>query len=462
MIRTILAGVLALLPVAGAAQSPLPATVSSSPMAAPTAAAPPVAQRTLANGMRVVVVEDHAAAVVQTAIWYRFGSLDESRGKTGLAHGLEHMMFRGTRAVSGGGLDDVAARLGAAVNANTAEEYTHYYTVLPADKAELAIRLEADRMRGLLLRQSDWAVEKGAVLSEFDNDFSQPVFRLTSAVRAQLWSGTPYAHSALGERADVVRSTAADLRRYYDAWYGPRNATLVVTGDVAPDAVFGAAERWFGPIAATPAHPRTAPPVPVAAPQTERRDERRVPVCGRRSRVSHPGRSRSRRRADAALREPDQQRAVRVLPSAGRSRSCTIAYTAYPDTALHAGIFHVLLYVTPGRKPEDARAAFESTLAQVRANGVDPRPARGGEDRVRAPGACTRATRSRAWATVRLRVRRRRTRSGGGRRAHGGARTGRDERGGREVVRRAASRRGAATACRPSRARRPARRRAAA
>jgi zinc protease len=367
VIRALLAGFLAVLPVAGAAQSPSPAPSAS----APSAAAPPVAQRTLANGLHVVVVEDHAAAVVQTAMWYRFGSLDETRGRTGLAHGLEHMMFRGTHAVSGGGLDDIAARLGAAVNANTAEDYTHFYTVLPADKAELAIRLEADRMRGLLLRQSDWAVEKGAVLSEYDNDFSQPVFRLTSAVRAQLWAGSPYAHSALGVRADVVRSTAADLRRYYDAWYGPRNATLIVTGDVAPDAVFAAAERWFAPIAPLPARPQTVPPVPVAAPKPSVAMNGEYPYAV----------------VDLAYRipgdlDPDAAATQIFASLINNERSAfydalvlsnkTIGYTAYPDTALHAGTFHVLLYVTPGRKPEDARAAFESTLARVRANGVDP------------------------------------------------------------------------------------------
>jgi zinc protease len=373
VIRTLLAAVLAVLPVAGAAQAPSPApgTVSSSPAAAPTAAAPPVAQRTLANGLRVVVVEDHAAAVVQTAMWYRFGSLDETRGRTGLAHALEHMMFRGTRQVSGGGLDDIAARLGAAVNANTAEDYTHYYTVLPADKAELAIRLEADRMRGLLLRESDWAVEKGAVLSEFDNDFSQPVFRLTSAVRARLWSGSPYAHSALGERADVVRSTAADLRRYYDAWYGPRNATLVVTGDVMPDAVFAAAERWFGAIAAQQPRPQTAAPVPLASPKPNVAMSGEYPYAVVDLAYRIPGDldpDAAATQLFASLVNNERSAFYQALVTSKR----TIGYTAYPDTALHAGIFHVLLYVTPGVKPEDARAAFESTLARVRANGVDP------------------------------------------------------------------------------------------
>jgi zinc protease len=162
-------------PIRAGAQAPAPVPSPSAP--------PAVASRTLANGLHVYVIEDHAAAVVQTAMWYRFGSLAEHAGKTGLAHGLEHMMFRGTTDISGGGLDDIGARLGAIVNANTAEDYTHFYFVMPADRLELAVHIEADRMRGLLLRQADWALEKGAVLSELDGDFSQPLFQLTQGVR---------------------------------------------------------------------------------------------------------------------------------------------------------------------------------------------------------------------------------------------------------------------------------------
>lgn len=367
MIRALLAGVLAVLTTAGAASPP---PVASPAPVASAAAPPAVATRTLANGLRVVVVEDHAAAVVQTAMWYRFGSLDETPGRTGLAHGLEHMMFRGTSAVSGGGLDDVAARLGATVNANTAEDYTHYYTVLPADKVELAIRLEADRMRGLLLRQPDWALEKGAVLSEIDNDVSAPVFRLTSAVRANLWAGSAYAHGALGVRSDVVRSTAADLRRYYDAWYGPRDATLVVTGDVSSDAVFAAAERWFGPIAARDERSPAVPPVPASAPRRSVTMTGEYPYAVVDLGYRIPGDL----DADAG---PTQLFASIVnnersaFYGALVASKLAIGYTAYPDTALHAGMFHVLLYVTPGVKPEDARAAYDSALARVRARGVD-------------------------------------------------------------------------------------------
>jgi zinc protease len=338
----------------------------------PTSANAAVAQRTLSNGLRVVVVQDHAAAVVQTAIWYRFGSLDETPGKTGLAHGLEHMMFRGTRAVSGGGLDDIAARLGAEVNANTAEDFTHFYSVLPADELDLAIHLEADRMRGLLLRPADWALEKGAVLGEYDGDESQPVARLAETVRRALYAGSPYARTPLGVRADIVRSTAADLRRYYDAWYRPDEATLVVTGDVAPEAVFASARRWFGPLAAHGRAPVRAPATaPVAVPRAAVTIDGDYPYAVVDLGYRIPGDL----DADAAATQvfanlvgSDRSAFHRALVDS----KLTLSYQAYADTALRQGVFHVMLFVTLGRSPAAARRAFENALAQVRARGIDP------------------------------------------------------------------------------------------
>ncbi|GAC1533971.1 MAG: pitrilysin family protein [Candidatus Velthaea sp.] len=347
-------------PLAASAQSPIPSA----------SAAPAVAQHTLPNGLRVVAIEDHAAAVVQTAVWYRFGSLDERRGKTGLAHALEHMMFRGTKAVSGGGLDDIGARLGAIVNANTAEDYTHYYFVMPADRLELAMHIEADRMRGLLLRQSDWVLEKGAVLAEIDGDYSQPIFKLTQGVRQSAYAGTPYAFTALGLRSDVVRSTSADLRTYYDAYYAPNNATLVITGDVKPDDVFRYADEYFGPIPARALPERTPQPVPGAAAQPTLNVSADYPY----SVVDYAYRIPGDLDTDAGATQ-----VFANLINSERSAfyknlvlsKLALGYQAYPDTALHAGIFHVLIFVTPGRKPEAARRAFEQTLNTTLSTGID-------------------------------------------------------------------------------------------
>ncbi|MDP9111680.1 MAG: insulinase family protein, partial [Candidatus Eremiobacteraeota bacterium] len=210
----------------------------------------------LGNGLRVVVVEDHAAPVVQTEMWYRFGSLDEIPGKTGLAHALEHMMFRGSGHISAGGLDDIVARLGATMNAETSYDATHFYFVMPADKYEVGLAIEADRMQHLQLEQSQWSIERGAVLNEIEGDQSSPFYTLLERVRAAAYPGEPNGRTPLGKRDDVARASAMDIGNYYRAWYAPNNATLMVAGDVGHAAVFAAAKRYFDAIPAKKLPPK--------------------------------------------------------------------------------------------------------------------------------------------------------------------------------------------------------------
>jgi len=203
---------------------------------------------TLKNGLRVVVVEDRAAPVVQSAVWYGFGSLEERPGKTGLAHALEHMMFRGTPEISAGGLDDIVARLGAQMNGETTYDYTQFYFVMPSDKLDDALFIESDRMQHAALRAADWAVERNAVLNELDGDASSPFFNLLARVRAAAFPGQPAGRTPIGNRSDVERATVSDIAAYYRQWYAPNNATLAVAGDVDHRAVFAKAERYFGSI----------------------------------------------------------------------------------------------------------------------------------------------------------------------------------------------------------------------
>lgn len=339
--------------------------------AAPTLTPNAAQTKTLANGLKIVVVEDHAASVVQSSIYYHFGSLQETPGKTGLAHALEHMMFRGTPALSGSGLDDIPARLGAVMNANTDNDYTRYYFVVPADRLELAIRIEADRMTNLALREADWKLERGAVLGEIDGDFSNPNFKLGDAIRTKAFAGSPFALTALGRRADVAKASVADIKRYYDEYYAPNNATLVITGDVRAGDAFEMAERWFGPIKAKTLPQKSLPSPPPAA------NASTVSITG----------DTPYEVVDLAYRIPgsgdDASTAPQVLASVMSSdrspfykslvlSKLTLSYSASSETTLRSGLLHVTFSITPGHTAAQARAAYETTLAQLRTTGVDP------------------------------------------------------------------------------------------
>src|SRR4030088_837426 len=229
---------------------------------APPTPVVPAHVRTLANGLRVVVLEDHAAPVAVVNMWYRFGGAYEKQGKTGLAHALEHIMVRGTTTLSSSGLDDWGARLGAQVNAETTNEYTRYDLVLPADRVDGALRVEADRMHALKLAPPAWTKERGAGLQEWTQDHSNALFGFGTGLQEKLYPGSPLGKTALGEKRDIEKATVADLRAYYRTWYAPNNATLVVTGDVEPEAVLGSARKWFGPIPS-----RAVPKVTIARPK---------------------------------------------------------------------------------------------------------------------------------------------------------------------------------------------------
>ncbi|MDQ6941415.1 MAG: insulinase family protein [Candidatus Eremiobacteraeota bacterium] len=344
------------------------------PLPAGAQSAPPTAQmRTLANGMRIVVLEDHAAPVVLVHTYYRFGALDETTGKTGLAHALEHMMFRGTRTLSSAGLDDMNARLGADLNAQTQNEQTHYYFVVPSDRADTLIHVEADRMRNLKLDPKDWAVEKGAVLQEYAQDYSQPFFQLLFGTGEKVYPDSRLGATALGAKPDIEKATVADLRRYYDAWYHPNNATLVVTGDVKPADVFASARKWFGPI---PSHKLPA-----------RKQYELKPASGATLSIkaefpftildeafAAPG--------NAPATEHDQLRNDIALSAMTNPRGPYRA--ALVDTGLTLGLIpvpledrrastvHALLLVAPGHTADEVRAAFEKTTAALLAKGLDP------------------------------------------------------------------------------------------
>jgi zinc protease len=213
------------------------------------ASAATVTQRSLANGMNVIVKEDHRSPVAVSMVWYRAGSMDEVSGTTGVAHMLEHMMFKGTNKVPVGEFSRTVARAGGRENAFTSRDYTAYYEQLHKSRLPLALELEADRMVNLSFAEQEFAKESKVVMEErrsrTDDD---PHAQLQEQLMATVYISHPYRSPVIGWMNDLQNMRLADARGWYEKWYAPNNATLVVAGDVDPDEVFRLAEKYFGPI----------------------------------------------------------------------------------------------------------------------------------------------------------------------------------------------------------------------
>jgi len=212
---------------------------------------------TLDNGLEVVVIENHSAPVVTNMVWYRVGSADEEPGVSGIAHFLEHLMFRGTETRAPGEFSQIVARLGGEENAYTTPDATAYYQSVAAEKLETVMALEADRMANLRLDEPIVLAERDVIIEErnqrIEND---PGSRLWEMLRAALYLHHPYGTPTIGWAHEMSKLTPDDARRFYETWYRPNNAILVVAGDVTPDDVRMLAEKYFGPIPAGDLPPR--------------------------------------------------------------------------------------------------------------------------------------------------------------------------------------------------------------
>ncbi|MDY7562781.1 pitrilysin family protein [Pseudomonas sp. 10B1] len=204
---------------------------------------------TLDNGLKVIVREDHRAPVVVSQVWYKVGSSYETPGKTGLSHALEHMMFKGSKHVGPGQASLILRDLGAQENAFTSDDYTAYYQVLVRDRLGVAFELEADRMASLLLPPEQFIREIEVIKEErrLRTD-DKPISKAFERFKAMAFPASGYHTPTIGWMADLNRMDVAELRHWYQSWYVPNNATLVVVGDVQPDEVKALAQRYFGPI----------------------------------------------------------------------------------------------------------------------------------------------------------------------------------------------------------------------
>ncbi len=203
----------------------------------------------LDNGMTAVVLPDHRAPVVTHVIWYRVGSADEIAGKSGLAHFLEHLMFKATETTPAGEYSRIAARNGGQVNARTSYDYTNYFFRVARDRLPLMMQLEADRMANLKLDDNEVFAERNVVLQERrQNVDSNPGAVLDEQVWEKLFAGHPYSIPVIGRMDEVARLSRQDATEWYRNWYGPENAVLVVAGDITAQELKPLAEATYGAV----------------------------------------------------------------------------------------------------------------------------------------------------------------------------------------------------------------------
>jgi zinc protease len=243
-------------------------TASAGVSGAAAADPPGVLRATLDNGLKVVIVRNALAAVVTTAVNYGVGADETPAGFPGMAHAQEHMMFRGSPGLTADQLAAIGSLMGGRFNADTRQTVTQYFFTVPAEDLDVALHIEAIRMREVLDADADWAQERGAIEQEVAQDLSSPRYILYTRLRQAMFKGTPYEHDGLGTRPSFEKTTGAMLKAFHDAWYAPNNAVLIVAGDVDPPAALAKIKALFGPIPSKKLPPRPTVKLQPIQPQT--------------------------------------------------------------------------------------------------------------------------------------------------------------------------------------------------
>jgi zinc protease len=245
---------------------------ASGAFAQTTVTSAPPATFTLPNGLQVLVIPDHRTPVVTQMVWYKVGSADETPGKSGLAHFLEHLMFKGTSKHPVGEFSQTVLKVGGDENAFTSYDYTGYYQRVPRDQLPKMMEFEADRMTGLILKDENVLPERDVVLEEYNMRVANnPEARLDEQIMAALYLNHPYGRPVIGWHQEIEKLGREDALAFYKRFYAPNNAILVIAGDVDVNEVRPLVEQTFGKVAAQPAIPtqriRPQEPEP-AAPRT--------------------------------------------------------------------------------------------------------------------------------------------------------------------------------------------------
>jgi zinc protease len=342
------------------------------------ASAPKITDFTLSNGLQVVVIPDHRAPVVTHMVWYKVGSADETPGKSGLAHFLEHLMFKGTAKNPSGRFSQVVATIGGQENAFTSSDYTGYFQRVPREQLKAMMEFEADRMTGLELSDEVVRPELLVVLEEQNMRVANnPGARLGEQMEAALYLNHPYGRPVIGWRHEIEQLDRAGALDFYRRFYAPNNAILVVAGDVTPDEIRTLAEETYGKV------PRVAEVKPRIRPQEPVQEAPRTVTLAD-PRVTQPSVSRYYLVPSSTTARPGESEAIDVLVHIlGRGSNSRLYQTLvvdkgiavnaganYDGTAVDATRLSVYATPKPGTSLPQLEAAIDAVLAEVIENGV--------------------------------------------------------------------------------------------
>lgn len=336
-----------------------------------------IEKHTLDNGLTVILKESHTAPVTTFWVWYRVGSRNEVPGITGIAHWAEHMLFKGSAAFPKGEIDKQIARNGGMMNGFTWLDFTTFFETMPADRIDLALRIESDRMVNALFDPDEVALERTVIISERQGAENDPTFLLSEEVVGAAFRVHPYHHETIGDLCDLETISHEDLWGHYQRHYGPNNAIAVAVGDFEAGEILERIGELFGPI------PARSQPEPVYRPEPAQRGERRVSLEG-------PGNTAYLQAAYHAPAAGDPDRAAMTVLSTVLTGVPAMSLTAAPppnrssrlykalvETELAAGVsgslppmldpflYDVTATVRAGRSPAEVEAALDAEMERM-------------------------------------------------------------------------------------------------